>query len=94
MSCVWAASIVYKLRDGVCQKCVVIRPVAMDVATGWDGGDASPPWVEILGGVFPPRNPMLIGDFLNFAKIFVFSNISIIKWAKSDEKSEFGGRWF
>ena len=66
----------------------------MDVATGWDGGDSSRPWVEILGGIPPPRNPMLIGDFLNFAKISVFSNISIINWAKSDEKSEFGGRWF
>ena len=95
MSCVWVASIVYKLRDGVCQKCVVIKPVAMDVATGWDGGDSSPPPGSKFWGVFPPpRNPMLIGDFLNFAKIFVFSNISIINWAKSDEKSEFGGRWF
>ena len=28
-----------------------------------------------------------------FAKIFRFSNISIIKWTKSEEKSEYGGRW-
>lgn len=53
------------------------------------------------GGLFPhfkilvgcPPGIMFFFN-LTFTKIFGISNITKIKWAKSEEKLEFGGKWF
>ena len=49
------------------------------------------PCFRILGGY--PQKLWFEKKIWIFA-IFRFSNISQIKWAKSEEQSEFGGRWF
>ena len=69
-----------------------LLPIIMGVATGGDAGDVSPRF-EIPGDV-PQKSRFLKKIFRIFAITFGFSNISKTKWAKSEEKSEFGGGWF
>ena len=66
----------------------------MGVATGgmWGGGRVHQ--FEILGGYSPKKSRFLKKIFGIFAKTFGFSIIFKIKWTKSEEKPEFGGRWF
>ena len=56
-----------------------------------DGGDKSPRF-EIPEGC-PPEFAIFEENIVHVFKIFRFSNILKIKWLKSEEKSEFGGRW-
>ena len=69
--------------------------VTMGVATGGDGGDMSPPpGSEFRGGMSPQKSRFFKGNFLNiYRKVEIFRYFRK-KWAKSEEKSEFGGRWF
>ena len=63
----------------------------MGVATGGCGGHVPP--VQNSEGV-PQKSRFAKKKFGIFTKTFGISNIFKIKWAKSQEKSEFGGRWF
>ena len=64
----------------------------MGIASRWDGGNGFP------GSVFrgmSPQKPQFLGKFFQiFTKKLRFSSISETKWTKSEEESEFGGRWF
>ena len=63
----------------------------MGVALGaW--GDVFPRFE--IPGECPPEIAVLRKIFGIFAKTFGFSNICKIKLAKSEDKSEFGYRWF
>ena len=58
---------------------------------GW--GDASPA-VQKSAGDVPPRNDDILASFvLDIDEYFAFSSIFKIKWPKSEEKLNFGGRW-
>ena len=67
--------------------------VSMGGVTGGDAGDVSHP-VRNFGGLSPKRSQFVKKIFGIFANSFGFSNISKIKWAKSEQKSEFGERRF
>ena len=67
--------------------------VHIEVATGGMAGTRPPPGSKFWGDV-PQKSRCLNTISWTFAKIFRFSNISQIKWAKSEEISELGGRWF
>ena len=72
---------------------LVRSALSMGVATGGDAGGVSPP-VRNSGGMSPQKSRFLKKILCIFLKIFRFSNVFQIKWPKSEEKSEFGGRWF
>ena len=63
----------------------------MGAVTGKDGGKR-PPQLKILGS--PPKE---IAIFLNIlwdlTNFFRFFKIYTVKWPKSEEKAELGGRW-
>ena len=68
-------------------------PEAMGVATGGGGTWGTRPSVQNSGE--HPHKIMIFKEiFLNIYQNFGFSNISKIKWAKSEEKSQVVGRWF
>ena len=57
------------------------------------GGDASPA-VEKSARDVPPRNDDILASFfLDSDENFAFSTIFKMKWPKSEEKLNFGGRW-
>ena len=66
----------------------------MGFATGVGGGmpGTYPPGSKFRG--MSPPNRYFKENLCIFVNIFRFSNVSKIKWPKSEEKSEFGGRWF
>ena len=66
----------------------------MGVATGGEGGwgNASPCF-KILGDV-PPEIAMPKGHSLKIYQYFRFPNIFKRKWVKSEQKPEYGVRWF
>ena len=70
----------------------LIKEDIVGVATGGDGGDMSPPGSKFRGDA-PQKSRFLNKILCIFVKIFRFSNSSKIKWPKSEDKSEFGGRW-
>ena len=51
------------------------------------------PLVRNSGGR-PQKSRFLKKKIWTFVRVFKFTNISKIKWAKSEEKSESEGRWF
>ena len=57
-----------------------------------DGGDASPA-VEKSAGYVPPVITIFQYLFIDTCENFAFSNIYKIKWSKSEEKLNFGGKW-
>ena len=71
-------------------KLISEESTGMGVATG--GGGRFPSGLKLWGNV-PSEIAILKHNFLNIRNIFRFSGISKMKWAKSEEKSEFGGMW-
>ena len=57
-------------------------------------GTCPPPPVQNSGRDVPPKIAVFRENFAISAKMFGLSNISKIKWVKSEEKSEFGDRCF
>ena len=66
----------------------------MGGATGGMRGTCPPPPVRSSWRDVPPEIAVFKVFFRIFAKIFGFSSIFKIKWAKSEKKSDFGGWWF
>ena len=58
---------------------------------GGDGGDAFPPTQKSEGDV-PPEISISTDIFKELTKNFILFKIFKIKWPKSEEKTEFGGR--
>ena len=68
---------------------------AIGVESGGGGRGNASPAVEKSAGDVPSRNYDISVSFffLDTYSNFAFSNIFNIKWPKSEEKTNFGGRW-
>ena len=73
-------------------RCSYIRPFWHGQCIAIKGWGMHPSSSKFWGNV-PQELWFLQKNFWVFANFFRFLNISKIKWVKSEEKSEFGGRW-